>query len=151
MGSDIMKVILLKDVGGVGRRDEIKEVADGYGINFLIAGGSAVQATPEQMALQERHVRAREAVTSAENAKHSILVSKLQGATVTIKEKANEQGKLYHQVSSFQIASEINRKFHANVRSDAVVINDPIREKGVHSIEVHVGRKVIIMRANIEA
>ena len=55
-----MKVIFLKDVGGVGQRGSIKEVSDGYAMNFLIAQGLAVQATPEKVAAHARQEAERE-------------------------------------------------------------------------------------------
>jgi large subunit ribosomal protein L9 len=145
-----MKVILLKDVGGVGKRDTIKEVADGYAINYLVANGLAVQATPDQIAAHEKRSHARDAAVAAQNAQHTMLATKLQGAVVSLKDKANERGHLYHQITPFQIANELNHKFHANVGPESVIINEPIREKGEHSVEVHIAGKVVMVKVHIE-
>lgn len=145
-----MKVILLKDVGGVGKRDTIKEVADGYAINYLVANGLAVQATPDQIAAHEKRSHARDAAMAAQHNQHAMLASKLQGAVITLKDKANERGHLYHQITPFQISNELNHKFHSNVGPEAVVINEPIKEKGDHSVEVHIGGKVVIIKVHIE-
>ena len=51
-----MQIILLQDVGGVGKRHEVKDVADGYALNFLIPRGAAEQATPERLASHEKRI-----------------------------------------------------------------------------------------------
>jgi large subunit ribosomal protein L9 len=145
-----MKVLFKKDVGGVGKRDTIKEVSDGYAINFLIANGLAVQATPKQLAIHAKQTNARQAVEAEHNAKLTMLANKLQGTIVVVKEKANEQGKLYHQISPTQVTNQINHTHHTNLGPEAVVFNDPIREKGDHQVEVHIGSKVVMITVKVE-
>lgn len=145
-----MKVILLKDVGGVGKRDSIVEVADGYAINSLMPNGQAIQATRDQVAAHEKRVLARNSAAAVHNKQMEMLAAKLLGAVILLREKVNEQGHLYHQITPFQVANEINRKFHSNVGPESIVINDPIKEKGVHSVEVHIGAKIVIVKVQID-
>lgn len=105
-----MKIIFLKDVGGVGRRDEVKEVSDGYAMNSLIPQGKAVQATPERLAALEKR-KSAETVTHAATEKEAAQnARKLDGALIHVLANANEQRHLYKQISREEIAAAIQKE-----------------------------------------
>lgn len=102
-----MKVIFIKDVGGVGRRDDVKEVSDGYAMNSLIPQGKAVQATPERLAALEKR-KGADAAAHASTAAEAVAQAKaLKGALIHVSAKANEQRHLYKQISREEIAAAI--------------------------------------------
>lgn len=105
-----MKVIFIKDVGGVGRRDQIKEVSDGYAMNSLIPQGKAVQATPERIAALEKKRGADAAMHASTEAEAAAHAAALKGTLVHIAAKANEQRHLYKQISREEIAAAVRKE-----------------------------------------
>src|SRR3989338_7023863 len=102
-----MKVVLLKDVQGVGRKNEIKNVSDGYALNMLIPRKLAVMGTPAAIAHAER-------VKSEQDTERKIQedllfknLSSMQGLNVEISGKANEQGHLFASIHADQIVAAV--------------------------------------------
>lgn len=134
-----MKVILLKDVGGVGKRDTVATVADGYALNFLIARGLAVQATPDKLnALKEKQQVAAmsAAATDAEAAAH---IKQLKGAHVHVAAKANANRHLYKHLSAEAIVAAIKQEFGFGVPMSAVHISEPIKTLGEWKVDIKLG------------
>ena len=127
-----MKVILLKDVGGVGQHGTVKDVSDGYALNFLIARGLAVQATPEKIAAfeiaQKREVEIREQ-------ERIVLVKSVQGlegTRIELKVRATEKGGLFKAVTVVDIIKLLN----ADIPENAVQLEKPIKETGEYKIGI---------------
>lgn len=135
-----MKVILLKDVKGVGKRFEEREVSDGHAINYLIpkklavsaAGSGAAQV--KALKTQEENSRALKSKKSEEE------VGKLAGTEVKILVRANEKGHLFAALSAEKIAQLLREK---GMEVDFTYINlfEGIREVGSYRIPVKVGEK----------
>ena len=104
-----MKVVLLKDVKGTGKKGEIKEVADGYASNFLFKNGLAKRA--DNSALSENAIqKSAMAFHKQEEIKAAKELAKtLQGKTVTLKIKCGENGKMFGSVTSKEIAEELEK------------------------------------------
>ena len=131
--NDAMKVILIKDVAKVGQHGTVKEVADGYALNFLIARGLAIQATPEKMAAhemaQKREVEARER-------DHVALVKAIQsleGARVEITARATEKGGLLNRLQSAISQSDLEQK-GIKIQEEVIVLQKPIKQTGESKI-----------------
>ncbi len=127
-----MKVILLKDVGGVGQHGTVKDVSDGYALNFLIARGLAVQATPEKIAAfeiaQKREVEIREQ-------ERIVLVKSVQGlegTRIELKVRATEKGGLFKAVTVVDIIKLLN----VDIPENAVQLEKPIKETGEYKIGI---------------
>ena len=105
-----MKIILRQDVDELGLEGDIIHVANGYGRNYLIPKGIALEATPQnkkalelqRKKIEVRRVKARE---EAENLK-----LKVEGIVIALSQKAGEEGKLYGSVTSMDIASGLEKK-----------------------------------------
>lgn len=134
-----MKVVLLKDVGGVGKRDTAVEVADGYALNFLIARGLAVQATPA--ALEKLKTKQQAAVHSAavQSAVAVATAKRLAGMRVNVAVKANDKGHLYQNLSSAAIVAAIKRDAGVDVPVSAIVLEAPIKTVGEWEIPLALG------------
>lgn len=133
-----MKVIFVKDVGGVGRRDEIKEVSDGYAMNSLIPQGKAVQATPERVAALEKK-KGAEAIASAHSEKESVAAAKaLDGALIHVFAKANENRHLYRQISHEEMAAAIAREKGIAVDPRHIVPDEHVKTLGDFSVRVNI-------------
>ncbi len=128
-----MKVILLKKIKGLGDIGDIKEVADGHALNFLIPQKIAKPATAENISKLKKHKA--EAVKRAEqdlilaqqNAK------KLQGIILELKGKCSGDGKLYSSISSSMIADKLKER-GINIEKKQINLVKPIKELGDHSV-----------------
>ena len=130
-----MKVILLKDIKGVGRKFEEKNVSGGYAANFLIPQKLAVPLAGSSAAtvkiLKEQEEKSRERERQALN----FSISKLSGATFTAKMKANEKGHLFASLSSDRI-SELLKKEGIEIDAGHIVISEPIKEIGTFEVPI---------------
>jgi large subunit ribosomal protein L9 len=135
-----MKMLFLKDVGGVAQRGAIKEVSDGYALNFLIPNGLAVQATPDRLAAHEKAEAAKSRESEAKDKEWQEIAKKLHGVRFQLIVKANEQGHLYKQLSAETIVEEIRRIYKIDVPREAVVISGPIKSLGEYESTVKFGK-----------
>jgi large subunit ribosomal protein L9 len=131
-----MKVILLKDVKGVGKKYDIKEVGDGHAVNFLIPKGFAETATPN--AVKKMEVRKSTDTTmkavDAELAKANI--KQLGEQAIEMTEKANEKGHLFAGVHTEEIAKAIKKQIHLDVDPEWIKLEKPIKTTGEYDINV---------------
>jgi large subunit ribosomal protein L9 len=116
-----MKVIFLKDVGGVGQKGTMKEVADGYAFNFLIPNGLAKQATVEALADFDRLKQVNAKLVSEKNAIISANLKKVDGKKVVIKARANDKGHLFKGVSKADAADAISELAEGLITPDMLV------------------------------
>ena len=119
-----MKVILLKDVKGTGKQGEIKEVADGYGQNFLVKKGLAVVANNEninKLAGQKAHEQHEIDVAVA---KAQEIADKINGKTLTVTAKAGEGGRLFGSVTSKEISTELKKQFGVDIDKKKITVAD---------------------------
>jgi large subunit ribosomal protein L9 len=136
-----MKVILLKNVDKLGKAGEIKEVAEGYGRNFLIARGLARLATPGAVA--ETETKARAAVEKAANEQKKLkkLAKEISGIEIKIPAKVGEGGRLYGSVGVEEIAIELGKKGF-EITNKQVKLEKPIRDVGGHEIVIKLGEGI---------
>ena len=130
-----MKVVLLADVKGHGKKGELCNVSDGYARNFLFPKKLAVEA--DNAALNELKNREESA---AHHKKEEInaakeLAAKLEGKTVTIKAKAGSSGKLFGAVTSKEIASEIKNSLSIEIDRKKMTVAD-IKNFGEYKAEI---------------
>ncbi len=127
-----MKVLFLKDVGGVGKAGTIKNVSDGYGMNFLIARGLAVQATPEKIAAHEAQAKREGEAKEREQVALKTLVQNLEGTRLEISARATEKGGLFKSITAVDIKKALGK----NIPDDAIQLGKPIKEIGEHPIKI---------------
>lgn len=130
-----MKVVLLKDVKGTGKKGEIKEVADGYGKNFLIKNGYAVIATANAV---NENIRQKEAAAyhkEMEKQEAVKLGEKLKGVTIKIAIKCGENGKAFGSITSKEIAENLKAQ-GLEVDKRKIELSEPIKAIGSYQILV---------------
>jgi large subunit ribosomal protein L9 len=123
-----MQVLLLKDVKGLGRKGEKRQVSDGHARNFLIPNGFVVAATAETLAEEERKEKAHEARERREKKEAVRLQSLLQGKTVIVRARVSDAGNLYAAVGALQVAEALK---NMDAPVDAAMIRmQPIKHPG---------------------
>ncbi|AKL97347.1 50S ribosomal protein L9 [Clostridium aceticum] len=133
-----MKVILLQDVKGQGKKGDIVNVSDGYARNFLFPKNLAVEATGGNMKTLEQQNKAKEQKQQEELKKAKDLAAKIEKITVELKAKAGEGGRLFGSVTSKDISELVNKKHGIKLDKKKIVLPDPIRELGVKYLEVKI-------------
>ena len=129
-----MKVILLKDVRGVGKYLEVKNVADGYAANFLFPQKLAEPATEEKVAQFERQKAAHAAELAKQEEQQDKKVLNLRGKKITISARATEKGGLFKTITAKDIAAEI-RKLKLEI-SEKAIASGHLRELGTHEVKI---------------
>jgi large subunit ribosomal protein L9 len=132
-----MKVILKRDVKGLGREGDLREVKDGYARNHLIPTGAAVLADLGAVRNWERHREQREERDRAVHAEAEATAERLNGMTVQIGVKAGEKDRLFGSVSTRDIADRLRTEGIDIDRHD-IHLREPIKTVGEHVVRVHV-------------
>ena len=135
-----MKVIFLKDVPGSGLQGEIKEVADGYAINYLIPKDLAVPATEQsinRLKSQKKAEEKKKAEIEADLAEQS---KALNGKKITLKVKAGTKGKLYGSVTSNDIATELKNAHGIELDKRKIELSEPLHELGTFNVIVKLSK-----------
>lgn len=131
-----MKVILLHDVRGIGKKYDIKDVSDGYANNMLLPKGLAKHATPQATAQIEKIKKEEAAMRKV----HTDLLEKnlaaLQGATVTVREKGNDKGHLFAGLHGNEIVKAVKQTTGVDIAVADIVLDKPLKTAGEHSITV---------------
>ena len=130
-----MKVLLLQDVKGQGKKGEVINVSDGYANNFLLKKGLGVVATADKINSVEIHNKAVEKQKAAEKQKAQEDANRLKGQTITIVASAGAQGKMYGSITNKEIAEELTKMGYP-VDKKQVVLKAPIRVKGAYPVTV---------------
>ncbi len=133
-----MEVILLKDVPGLGRSGEIKEVPEGYARNYLIPKGLAVKSTKGRIKDIELRKSAVETKALREKDSAMRLAERLKGTSLTFKVKVGEENKLFGSITSGDIAEELNKKGF-NIDKHQIVLKEPIKYLGTYEVTVKLG------------
>ena len=131
-----MKVVLLKDVKNMGKRDDILTVSDGYARNFLFPQKLAVEAKPGTLKEIERKRAAQDAREAELKAEAQAKAELLKNKIIVLKAKCGEKGRLYGSVTSAEVAEELEKQHGIKADKRKIDIGDPIREIGIREITV---------------
>lgn len=130
-----MKVILLKDVRRVGQNGEIKNVAEGYALNFLFPNKLAEAATDEKIKQVEAGKAAREADLQKEKEQLDNKVVALRGKKVVLQARATDKGGLFKSITGKEIARAILAEHSLEIPEDSIV-SEPIKTVGEHAVQL---------------
>ena len=131
-----MKVVLLKDVRNMGKRDDIVTVSDGYARNFLFPQKLAAEATPGTLKENERKRAAQEAREAEMKAEALAKAELLKNKIVVLQVKCGEKGRLYGSVTAAEVADALEQQHGIKADKRKIDIGDPIREVGIREISV---------------
>ena len=136
-----MKVIFLQDVSRIGKKYDIKEVNDGYAMNFLLPRKLVVTATPRAVA--ELEMRKKEIVLKREVQENLLLknLEAIKGKVVTIKGKANDKGHLFSAIHKKEIIEEMKKQLNAEISEEFIILEKPIKEIGECEIPISIKDK----------
>lgn len=131
-----MKVILLADVKGTGKKQEIVNVSDGYARNFLFPKKLAMEATPGAAKEVEKKQAAERARETERRLTAEKKAASLRGKVITVKAKCGAQGRLYGSVTGAEIALALKEQHGVEVDKRKIDLSEPIRTVGETDIVV---------------
>ena len=137
-----MKVLLTKDVKSLGKAGEIKEVADGYGKNFLIGKGLALHATTEVL---NRYNAEQKKLAENEAKEISIakeLAEKLNATKLTIKHKIGANGHLIGSVTNKEISESLETQFSIMLDKKNISLDKKIKSVGIYEVDCKLGHAI---------
>jgi large subunit ribosomal protein L9 len=131
-----MKVLLRSDIDGVGKRGDIIDVSGGFARNHLLPAGKAIVASDGVEAQASAMRRSRDLRDARDREGSETVARTLVGNTITVSARAGGGGKLFGSVSAADIVREVEAQTGAVVDRKFLIINEPIRELGGHSVRV---------------
>jgi large subunit ribosomal protein L9 len=135
-----MKVLLIKDVKGLGKAGEIKNAKDGYARNYLIPKGFAKLATPEVIKEWEEEQKRKEEELKKELAKLNELKEKIESTPIVIKHKLGANGQLYGAITNKEVAEALKEK---GIEIDKKHIDmKQIKSVGEYEVDVKLGHGI---------
>lgn len=131
-----MRVVLRKDVPGLGRSGDVKDVAEGYAQNFLLRRGLAVEATAGELRRVAEVQAATKAKRSRAHADAEALAARIAATRLTFQLKTGERGKAFGSVTNRDIADALRRESGIEVDRMKIHLDEPLRTLGTHEVEV---------------
>ena len=138
-----MKVVFLQDVPNVARAGETKEVADGYGRNFLIPRKLAAKAEPRMTDAIEAQIKAGARLAAQTEAEIIELANLLEGKEIILRARVGVKDRLYGSVTSADIATELENVTGAVVDRRKIELESPIRELGSYEVPIRLTKDIV--------
>jgi large subunit ribosomal protein L9 len=140
-----MKIILLQDVPKIGKKYDIKEINNGYAVNFLIPKKLAVPATPQEISKIEMIKETSRMEKEIQYSLLSKIIADLSDKVVHIAESANEKGNLFSAVKAKEISEAMYLEHHISIDAQAIKLKEPIKDIGSHKVTISLaGREAVI-------
>lgn len=147
-----MKVILLEDVKSVGKKGDIVEVSDAYARNVLLRKKQGVEASGKNMNDLKLQKANDERIAAENLAAAQELGKKLEGASVTLKVKAGEGGKIFGSVSGKEVAEAVKSQLGFDIDKKKILLASPIKGVGTTEVPVKLHSKVTAqLKVTVEA
>ena len=131
-----MKVILKQEVKGLGKKEDMVNVSDGYARNFLFPRGLAAEASASNINVMKTKKEAEKTKMDRELAQAKELAQKVKDTIVVIKSKSGENGKLFGSITSKDISDKLKSDFKLDIDKKKIVLPDPIKSLGTTEVEV---------------
>lgn len=147
-----MKVILIKDVKKLGKKDEIVEVSDGYARNFLLKQNLAIEASSSNLNSVNSKVKIKEKKDEKDLQNAKNLAKKLSEISLVIKSKSGENGKLFGSVTNKDISEKLNIQHKINIDKKKIILSDSIKSIGTTDVDIKLYPSVVAkLKVKIES
>lgn len=138
-----MKIILLQDVKGLGKKGEIANVAEGYARNFLLPRGLAREASEGALRGLEATRKLEQAQRDREVRAATAIKNKLQGQKVPLRVRVGEGGKLFGSITTKDVAAALTQLAGTEIDKKKIELKDTIKALGIYPVTVRLGHDVV--------
>lgn len=147
-----MKVLLLQDVKGLGKKGDICEVKDGYGRNFLIGKGLADFATNEVINRYKAAQKRAAELAAEEKSLMEMTAKKISEIVVKIVQKVGANGSLYGAITKEDIAESLTKEHRLEIDKKTIELKTPIKSTGIYEVEIKLGHGIhATLKVDVEA
>ena len=137
-----MKVILLQDVKGKGKKGQMLEVSDGYARNYMLPRKIAIEATADAVNTKNMNDKAAAEKAARERAEAVEISKKLRAMTVVVTAKGGGAGRLFGSVTNQEIADALAKASGIKLDKRKIVISDPIKSVGTYTVNCKLGYEI---------
>ena len=137
-----MKVILLQDVKGKGKKGQMLEVSDGYARNFMLPKKLAIEATPDAINTMRMNDKATQERIAREKAEALEVSKKIRALTLTVTAKGGGAGRLFGSVTNQEIADALEKNGGIKLDKRKIVMGDPIKSVGTYTVQCKLGYEI---------
>ena len=137
-----MKVILLQDVKGKGKKGQMIDVSDGYARNFMLPRKLATEATADAINTMKMNDKATQERIAREKAEALEISHKLREMTLVVAAKGGGAGRLFGSVTNQEIADALKAKSGIALDKRKIVISDPIKSVGTYTVQCKLGYEI---------
>jgi large subunit ribosomal protein L9 len=138
-----MEILLLQDVTGMGKKNDLLVVGDGFALNFLLPQRKALVATPTVRRRYADQIKKRAVEKEKERGLQQTAVSAMSGKTVQFSRKAGKTGKLYAAITADEIVAAVAKQLEMELKADSIIIPEPIKNVGNTQVQVKVGEALL--------
>ena len=137
-----MKIILLQDVKGKGKKGQMLEVSDGYARNFMLPKKLAIEATPDAINTKRMNDKATQERIAKEKAEALAISKQLRELTVTVTAKGGGKGRLFGSITNQEIADALAKQSGIKLDKRKIVLNDTIKNVGTYTVTCKRGYEI---------
>lgn len=137
-----MKVILLQDIKGKGKKGQLLEVSDGYARNYMLPRKMAIEATADAVNTKNMNDKAAAEKAAKERAEALEISHKLREMTLVVKAKGGGAGRLFGSVTNQEIADSLKANSGISLDKRKIVISDPIKNVGTYTVTCKLGYEI---------
>jgi large subunit ribosomal protein L9 len=137
-----MEIILLKDMDKLGDKHDVVKVKPGYGRNYLIPQGLAVNANAINRKKRDLIIAEEEAKEAARLDEYKVMAAKLEGQTLKIGVKAGTSGKIFGSVNTVQIANALKEQLDLEIERKKIHLPEDIKEIGTYTVDLHLHKEL---------
>ena len=138
-----MKVILLENIKGVGKKDDIINANDGYARNFLFPKNKAVEANATNLAKLKAKQNSENHKKEVEKSEAENLKAKLENISLIIEVKAGENGKIFGGVTAKEVSDELKKQKNIDIDKKKILLKETIKTVGIFNVDVKLYEGVI--------
>ncbi len=136
-----IELLLIQSIDGLGSQGDVVEVKPGFAKNYLLPHGLATLATEHHKRMVEKHRARLQSIEEQRIAGLRKMATNLSEQSLTIEANANDEGHLYGSVGAAEIVSALKR-IEFTVSEDQIRLEGPLKELGLYTVKVHLGREV---------
>ena len=137
-----MKVILLQDVKGKGKKGQMLEVSDGYARNFMLPKKLAIEATPDAINTMRMNDKATQERIAREKAEALATGKKLRELTVTVTAKGGGNGRLFGSITNAEVAEALEKQSGIKLDKRKIVLGETIKNVGTYTATCKLGYEI---------